>query len=114
MHKANKQAIILGGSIAGLLAARVLSQHFDQVTLIERDALTEGADSRKGAPQGRHIHALLAKGYLTLLTLFPNFKNDLLAAGAVILTVGNALTTTFTPNEVVLRPALSVALAYSV
>jgi len=73
MHKANKQAIVLGGSIAGLLAARVLSQHFDQVTLIERDTLTEGADSRKGAPQGRHIHALLAKGYLTLLTLFPGF-----------------------------------------
>ncbi len=89
MHKANKQALVLGGSIAGLLAARVLSQHFDQVTLIERDALTEGADSRKGAPQGRHIHALLAKGYLTLLTLFPNFKNDLLAAGAVICDIAN-------------------------
>lgn len=84
MNAQRKHAIVLGGSIAGLLMARVLTQHFAQVTLIERDALSEAAENRKGAPQGRHIHALLAKGYQTLLALFPDFKADLLAAGAVI------------------------------
>src|SRR5690349_13970300 len=89
MNRQNKQAIVLGGSIAGLLAARVLTQHFDHVIVIERDALAESTEARKGAPQGRHIHALLAKGYQTLLTLFPGFKTDLLAAGAVISDIAN-------------------------
>ncbi len=89
MNAQNKHAIVLGGSIAGLLAARVLTEHFEQVTLIERDALTSGAEPRKGAPQGRHLHALLAKGYQALVTLFPGFTEDLLAAGAVIGDISN-------------------------
>ena len=41
-------AIVIGGSMAGLMAARVLSDHFAHVTLIERDTFTEGAEPRKG------------------------------------------------------------------
>lgn len=89
MNTKNNHAIVLGGSIGGLLAARVLANHFTQVTLIERDALTQGAENRKGAPQGRHLHALLARGYQALVTLFPDFKADLLAAGAVICDIAN-------------------------
>ncbi len=55
-------AVVIGGSMAGLLAARVLSDHFEQVTIIERDRLTRDADPRKGVPQGRHVHGLLARG----------------------------------------------------
>ncbi len=46
-------AVVIGGSMAGLLAAHVLSDHFEQVTLIERDRLTGDAEARKGVPQGR-------------------------------------------------------------
>ena len=45
-------AVVIGASMAGLLAARVLSDHFEQVTLIERDTLTADAEARKGIPQG--------------------------------------------------------------
>ena len=55
-----KHAIVLGGSMAGLLAARILSDHFGQVSLIERDTLPALAEQRRGVPQGRHTHGLLA------------------------------------------------------
>jgi hypothetical protein len=48
--------------MAGLMAARVLSDHFVQVTMIERDRLTSDAGPRKGVPQARHVHGLLAHG----------------------------------------------------
>lgn len=78
-----KQAIVLGGSMAGLLAARVLSDKFDQVTLIERDAWPNGFGQRKGVPQGRHAHALLARGQLILESLFPDIMQELKSHGAV-------------------------------
>jgi 2-polyprenyl-6-methoxyphenol hydroxylase-like FAD-dependent oxidoreductase len=77
-------AVVLGGSVAGLLAARVLSDHFTQVIIIERDTLPVDATERKGVPQGRHLHALLARGYQIMTELFPGFHDDLLAAGALI------------------------------
>ena len=65
-------AIVIGGSMAGLTAAQVLSNHFDNVTILERDTFPEGAGSRKGVPQARHIHAtcdvgLVEKGLCCLL-----------------------------------------------
>lgn len=52
-------AIVIGGSIAGLVAARVLADHFARVTVIERDRFPEKPEFRKGVPQSRHLHALL-------------------------------------------------------
>lgn len=78
-----RQAIVLGGSMAGLLAARVLSDHFDTVTLLERDPLPETAGHRRGVPQGRHTHALLASGIRVLERLFPGFGDSLAEAGGV-------------------------------
>jgi NADPH-dependent 2,4-dienoyl-CoA reductase/sulfur reductase-like enzyme len=54
-------AVVVGGGMAGLLAARVLVNHFERVTLIERDALTDNAQARKGVPQGRMLHAMLPR-----------------------------------------------------
>src|SRR5215472_3951279 len=76
-------AIVIGGSMAGLLAARVLSEHFEQVTLIERDRLIDAAQPRKGVPQGRHVHALLAGGAAILGTYFPDLFAALVQDGAV-------------------------------
>ena len=47
----NRHAVVLGGSLAGLLAARVLADHFEHVTLIERDAYPETTETRRGIPQ---------------------------------------------------------------
>ncbi|MFN7985443.1 MAG: hypothetical protein U0Q11_26685 [Vicinamibacterales bacterium] len=76
-------AVVLGGSMAGLLTARVLTDHFARVTIVERDILPEGADHRRGVPQGHHTHGLLASGRDTLDHLFPGFSAALIAAGAV-------------------------------
>jgi len=55
-------AVVIGGSMAGLLAARVLADRYARVTVLERDRLPSGADPRKGTPQARHIHVLLTAG----------------------------------------------------
>ena len=78
-----KHAIVLGGSMAGLLASRVLFDHFEQVSLIERDALPTRPEQRRGVPQGRHTHGLLASGRNVLEKLFPGISEALLKAGAV-------------------------------
>src|SRR5216117_553601 len=69
--------------MAGLLAARVLSEHFERVTIIERDRLTDDAQSRKGVPQGQHVHGLLARGAALLADYFPDLFAALDHDGAV-------------------------------
>ncbi|MGH3721684.1 MAG: FAD-dependent oxidoreductase [Pseudonocardiaceae bacterium] len=76
-------AVVVGGSMAGLLAARVLADHVERVTLVERDALPEGPQSRKGVPQGRMIHSMLPRGQRIMDRLFPGYGQELSAAGAV-------------------------------
>ena len=65
------RAIVIGASIAGLLAARVLREHFDEVVLFERDTLPDNAAPRKGTPHAVHPHGLLARGREVLEMLFP-------------------------------------------
>ncbi|HEU4324380.1 MAG TPA: FAD-dependent monooxygenase [Roseiflexaceae bacterium] len=74
-------AIVIGGSIAGLLAARVLSEHFAQVTLVERDDPHEQGEHRKGVPQARHPHALLLRGQREMEALLPGLTDELRAQG---------------------------------
>ena len=76
-------AIVIGGSMAGLLAARVLSEHFERVTIIERDQLIDDVQPRKGVPQGRHVHALLAGGAAILGEYFPDLFATLTRDGAI-------------------------------
>ncbi|WIM86740.1 2-polyprenyl-6-methoxyphenol hydroxylase-like oxidoreductase [Candidatus Mycobacterium wuenschmannii] len=68
--------------MAGLLAARVLSDFYASVTLVERDALPENAIQRRGVSQGRHLHALSTRGSMVLTELFPGLFDELLASGA--------------------------------
>ena len=76
-------AVVIGASIAGLLAARALSEEFSLVTVFDRDVLPDGPDIRRGAPQGRQAHALLARGADALDQLFPGFADEMIASGAV-------------------------------
>jgi 2-polyprenyl-6-methoxyphenol hydroxylase-like FAD-dependent oxidoreductase len=78
-------AVVVGGSVAGLLAARVLLNHFDRVTLLERDRFPETPAPRPGIPQAQHVHALLMAGHRILEDLFPNLTADLMAKGALLL-----------------------------
>ncbi|NJK74101.1 MAG: 2-polyprenyl-6-methoxyphenol hydroxylase-like oxidoreductase [Richelia sp. CSU_2_1] len=75
-------AIIIGGSLAGMLAARVLVDRFDRVTVIERDFFPEQPVPRPGIPQSRHLHILLSKGKIILEKLFPGLHDELVAFGA--------------------------------
>lgn len=77
--------IIIGGSLAGLLAARVLAKHFDRVTIVERDFFPEKPAPRPGIPQSGHLHILLNRGKIILEQLFPGWERELVAAGAPIL-----------------------------
>lgn len=84
--QSNQHAVVIGASMAGLLAARVLSEHFEQVTIIERDRLAERVGPRKGVPQGQHAHILLMRGESILRELFPDLYDTFAREGAVPLT----------------------------
>ena len=82
MNNSN-HALVIGGGIAGLLAARILTDHFERVTIIERDHYPTEPISRPGVPQGRQVHTTLLQGQYILESLFPELKAHLLAHGAV-------------------------------
>ncbi|MFC4069000.1 FAD-dependent oxidoreductase [Actinoplanes subglobosus] len=75
------RAIVLGGSMAGLLAARVLSDHYAEVLVLDRDDLLGSTGPRRGTPQAVHAHALLARGEQILNELFPGFTAEVEASG---------------------------------
>ena len=79
----SNQAVVLGASMAGLLAARVLSERFERVVVIERDVLPPVGEHRRGVPHGRHLHGLHPRGREILDELFPGFTASLTASGAV-------------------------------
>jgi 2-polyprenyl-6-methoxyphenol hydroxylase-like FAD-dependent oxidoreductase len=79
---APRQAVVVGGSIAGLLAARALVDHVDRVTVLDRDDLPRAPVTRGGVPQGRHVHGLLDRGRELLEGWFPGLTDDLVAQGA--------------------------------
>ncbi|MGO9509153.1 MAG: FAD-dependent oxidoreductase [Mycobacterium sp.] len=84
-----EHAVVLGAGMAGLLAARVLSEFYDSVTLVERDRLPDHPCHRKGVPQGRHVHNFLSRGLQVLAELFPGLLEELAAAGAVVVDDGD-------------------------
>jgi|CXWL01.1.fsa_nt_gi 2-polyprenyl-6-methoxyphenol hydroxylase-like FAD-dependent oxidoreductase len=79
-----QRAVVLGASFAGLLAARVLSEHYTEVVLLERDDLPERALPRKGTPHAVHPHGLLARGRVALEELFPGFTQAMVDRGGLL------------------------------
>ncbi len=85
MGRTAKHAIVIGASIGGLCAARVLSDFYDRVTVYERDELPDGPANRSAVPQGRHVHLLMARGAQEFETHFPGLLDEMVAAGVPIL-----------------------------
>lgn len=75
-------AVVMGGSLAGLLAARALAIRAEEVVIVERDVLADEAQPRRGVPQGRQIHALHARGLTVMESMLPGLGDDLVAGGA--------------------------------
>ncbi|WP_319453030.1 MULTISPECIES: 2-polyprenyl-6-methoxyphenol hydroxylase-like oxidoreductase [unclassified Mycobacterium] len=82
MHQRRKSAVVCGASMAGLFAARVLSDFYESVTVVERDVLPETVAQRRGVAQGRHLHMMLSPGSTYADELFPGLLDELAAAGA--------------------------------
>ncbi len=85
MKQIGNQALVLGAGMAGLLAARVLADAYQRVTVVERDPLPDTHANRKGVPQGRHAHLLVPRGTQILDELFPGLLDDLVAGGAPVI-----------------------------
>jgi 2-polyprenyl-6-methoxyphenol hydroxylase-like FAD-dependent oxidoreductase len=75
-------AVVVGGSVGGLLAAAVLAETHARVTVLDRDALPDGCAERRAVPQGRHVHCLLPQGCAQLESLLPGLGDEMVAAGA--------------------------------
>jgi 2-polyprenyl-6-methoxyphenol hydroxylase-like FAD-dependent oxidoreductase len=75
-------AVVVGGSMSGLLAAAALAETYTRVTVVDRDALPDGCVERRAVPQGRHTHCLLPQGCAHLESLLPGLGDEMVAAGA--------------------------------
>jgi 2-polyprenyl-6-methoxyphenol hydroxylase-like FAD-dependent oxidoreductase len=83
MKKIAQQAIVIGASMGGLLAARALADYYQQVTVLERDILPNPGKNRQGVPQDSHAHGLLSRGREAIEQLFPGITQELKAQGAL-------------------------------
>ena len=81
-QRIGEHALVIGASVAGLLAARVLSDTYERVTIVERDELPAIGQNRKAVPQGSHAHVMLASGQRSIEELLPGITDELFAAGA--------------------------------
>ncbi|GHE08465.1 methyltransferase domain-containing protein [Streptomyces alanosinicus] len=81
-HGRSGRALVIGAGISGLLAARVLADHFSQVEILEQDTLPSEPRQRPGVPQGHHVHGLTARGAEVMERLFPGLCGELTDAGA--------------------------------
>ncbi len=80
----HRHAVVVGASIAGVLAAHSLTERFERVTLVDRDTMPPGPQGRPGVPQGRHSHGLLAQGRAAIEEMVPGTTEDLVAQGALL------------------------------
>ncbi len=98
-------AVVIGASVAGLLAASVLSESGGRVTVYDRDTLPGQPEHRRGVPQSRQLHALHARGAQALNELLPGFRDEMIAAGAV--TADTQADAHWYLDDYLLRPAPS-------
>src|SRR5215212_612580 len=86
-----EHAVVLGGSFAGLLTAKVLSTRYHQVTIVEKDVVHRYPESRKGQPHTKHLHGLLPRGLQVLCSYFPGFIEEIVANGGIVADFGDSM-----------------------
>ena len=108
MKRIGEHAIVIGASMGGLLAARALSEFFATVTLVERDCFPSSDLPRKGVPQGRHAHGLLARGRNVIENFFPGWTDEVVASGGTrgdvagdVTWIGHGVTLKSAPSELI-------------
>lgn len=89
VSEAGGRAVVVGGSVGGLLAARVLADAFETVTVLDRDELPDEPAKRRGVPQGHQIHLLHEAGRATIQDLLPRYGEEVVGAGGLILDYGS-------------------------
>lgn len=108
MKRIGERAVVIGASMAGLLAARALADFYGTVTVLERDAFPVSDIARKGVPQGRHAHGLLARGRSVIEQFFPGWTDEVVAAGGArgdiagdVSWIGHGVTIKGAPSDLV-------------
>jgi 2-polyprenyl-6-methoxyphenol hydroxylase-like FAD-dependent oxidoreductase len=108
MKQIGQHAVVIGASMGGLLAARALADFFDTVTLLERDLFPLADVPRKGVPQGRHAHGLLARGRSVIENFFPGWTDEVVASGGIrgdiandVNWVGHGVTLKTAPSDLI-------------
>ncbi len=108
MKRIGERAIVIGASMAGLLAARALADFYGTVTVLERDAFPVSDIPRKGVPQGRHAHGLLARGRNVIERFFPGWTDEVVASGGIrgdiagdVNWVGHGVTLKSAPSDLI-------------
>jgi 2-polyprenyl-6-methoxyphenol hydroxylase-like FAD-dependent oxidoreductase len=100
------RAVVLGAGFAGLLAARVLADHYAEVLVVDRDdVLTAGAAPRRGVPQGTQVHGMLLGGREAIERLLPGWTEALAARGAIVGDVSADVAWWFAPGRLAHLPS---------
>src|SRR5215469_9782018 len=107
MTSLGDHAVVIGGSIAGLITARALADYFNRITLFERDEIEDRPTIHKSIPQGNHLHGLLQGGQQVLSSFYPGFAEDLRQLGATRVTVGRDIVW-YLPNGKAYNPSGSL------
>jgi 2-polyprenyl-6-methoxyphenol hydroxylase-like FAD-dependent oxidoreductase len=81
-NRLGESAVVIGGSMAGLMTARVLADHFETVTVLERDQIESRPALHKSIPQGNHLHLLLPGGQQVMASLYPGLFENLEKMGS--------------------------------
>lgn len=89
MRNKRQHALVIGGSIAGCLAAAILARYYERVTIIEKGDFDDDNSDRRHVPQEKHVHLLLLKGKHIMEQIFPGLLADLENAGAVVADLGH-------------------------
>ncbi len=76
-----QRVVVVGGGVAGLLAAQAMASFSAEVVVLEAGPEPTPGHPQKGTPQGHHIHVLLARGQDDMEALVPGFLDALQKRG---------------------------------
>lgn len=77
--------------MAGLMAARVLADGYERVTLLERDPLPDDPEGRRSVRQSEHVHVMQEPGRVILNDFFPGYQEELQSEGGLVINAAKKL-----------------------